>query len=81
MDNTTRNILIATAVLIIAGLVALFVALRGGSNNTAAVNDANLCPADTFICPDGSTVGRVAPSCQFATCTNVANSPAARYKD
>jgi hypothetical protein len=26
------------------------------------------CPADVMICPDGSGVGRVAPSCAFAPC-------------
>lgn len=26
------------------------------------------CTADAMICPDGSSVGRVAPNCQFAPC-------------
>lgn len=27
-----------------------------------------MCPMDAKICPDGSAVGRVAPSCEFAAC-------------
>lgn len=28
------------------------------------------CPADAKICPDGSSVGRVGPNCEFAACPN-----------
>jgi hypothetical protein len=28
----------------------------------------SMCPKDVMVCPDGSTVARVAPSCSFAVC-------------
>jgi hypothetical protein len=36
---------------------------------THATNmDATACPLDAKVCPDGSSVGRSGPSCQFAAC-------------
>ncbi|MFH1546239.1 MAG: hypothetical protein ABIE14_02595 [Patescibacteria group bacterium] len=31
---------------------------------------AVVCTEDAKVCPDGSTVGRVGPDCEFATCSN-----------
>lgn len=31
------------------------------------------CTADAMICPDGSSVGRTGPNCEFATCPYVAS--------
>ncbi|MEK6953383.1 MAG: eight-cysteine-cluster domain-containing protein [Candidatus Micrarchaeota archaeon] len=31
-------------------------------------NPPGVCTLDAMICPDGSAVGRVAPSCEFAPC-------------
>ena len=34
-------------------------------------NDAGtICQEDAKVCPDGSSVGRVAPNCEFAACPN-----------
>lgn len=33
------------------------------------------CPQDAKICPDDSTVGRVAPDCEFAPCPTTSPSP------
>ena len=35
------------------------------------VDEANLiaCPMDAKLCPDGTSVGRVGPNCEFAPCT------------
>ncbi len=30
--------------------------------------DAVACPMDAKVCPDGSSVGRVPPDCEFALC-------------
>ncbi len=37
-------------------------------NVEATTTEAWLCNGDGFICPDGSTVGRTGPTCQFAAC-------------
>jgi hypothetical protein len=34
----------------------------------SCTTDATFCTQDAFQCPDGSSVGRVPPSCQFAPC-------------
>ncbi len=39
---------------------------------TSAPNQA-ICTGEAKICPDGSTVGRVGPNCQFASCPGVNN--------
>ena len=31
------------------------------------------CPEDAKVCPDGSSVGRILPNCEFAPCPEVAN--------
>lgn len=36
-----------------------------------------ICTKEAFVCPDGSTVGRVGPRCQFATCPKAAHEPTA----
>ena len=35
---------------------------------TACIDEATVCTQDVKQCPDGSFVGRVAPSCDFAPC-------------
>ena len=30
--------------------------------------EANVCPEDAKLCPDGTSVGRVPPTCEFAAC-------------
>ncbi len=29
------------------------------------------CTADALLCPDGSSVGRIAPNCSFAPCPGI----------
>jgi hypothetical protein len=64
-----RNKQAVFTLFIIAGLVtAPFAAFA----ETRAVNPVDtggvMCTADAKICPDGSGVGRVPPSCEFAAC-------------
>jgi len=58
------------AIAMVAGLLHLF------TNEAVApvvdeVGDGVMCTADAMECPDGSYVGRVAPSCEFAACPEV----------
>ena len=32
------------------------------------------CPADAKVCPDGTSVGRSGPFCEFALCPSIATS-------
>lgn len=47
-------------------------------NNTCQTTTTS-CTADAKVCPDGSTVGRVAPSCNFAACPVVNQCPSGSY--
>lgn len=37
--------------------------------------DQVACTADAKLCPDGSAVGRVGPSCEFAPCPGTTGTP------
>lgn len=66
-----------------AWIVAPFLALSawfGGhaalSTTPPAHNQPVFCTMEAKICPDGSAVGRVPPSCDFAPCPAAPNKPA-----
>jgi len=40
----------------------------GTAGNGSGGSDDTICTMDVKLCPDGSSVGRVAPSCEFAPC-------------
>jgi hypothetical protein len=54
------------AVVVVAGLVTVYYKTDLMVNHNA--NHAMACTMEAKICPDGSTVGRVAPNCDFAPC-------------
>ncbi|PCC69560.1 hypothetical protein SAMN02745121_06367 [Nannocystis exedens] len=59
--NTARTLL-----LLAAGLVG---ACAGKSNPPAENPDGpKACTKEAKVCPDGSTVGRIGPNCEFAPC-------------
>lgn len=53
--------LLALLIIIIVASVLYFIS--GYSQNNAAV-----CTFEARICPDGSSVGRSGPNCEFAPC-------------
>ncbi len=60
---------ITTIKIISAG--ALVIALGGGLfyyHTQREENEPTVCTMEGKICPDGSTVGRTAPKCEFAAC-------------
>lgn len=70
-------ILIASLVVVLAAgaaLLSLYVS-QGSVSQTPSATTTNAttteawpCNADAKICPDGSSVGRTGPQCEFATC-------------
>ncbi len=44
---------------------------NGNQDNNPA-NGGSACPQDAKVCPDGSSVGRVGPNCEFAPCPTMA---------
>src|SRR5437868_5436048 len=66
-----RNKVIVFAVLALFATVGIFAVI---TQKPAAVKPV-LCAGDTQVCPDGTTVGRVAPRCEFSSCPVVVTPP------
>jgi plastocyanin len=50
-------------------------------NGNSSVDETNVaCTSDAKQCPDGSSVGRVAPNCEFAPCPNRSVADPAMHK-
>jgi hypothetical protein len=74
---STKQISILLIELIILGLIVFGV--RGGimrmnSAKTPTIPEGVACTMDAKMCPDGSYVGRIPPSCNFAACPVTATS-------
>lgn len=50
------------------------------SPETGAEDQMVMCPADVMQCPDGTYVGRTAPSCSFAPCTTTTVPPPTNWQ-
>lgn len=59
-----KQLLVGILLLVILGIAGFF--YRNAMERPGPVGGA--CPADAKLCPDGSSVGRVAPLCNFAEC-------------
>ncbi|MCK5095835.1 MAG: hypothetical protein KAR24_00615 [Candidatus Pacebacteria bacterium] len=57
-------ILVAVFLFLVVG-VTIFVENRDSDNK---IKEPVACTLDAKICPDGSSVGRIPPDCEFATC-------------
>jgi hypothetical protein len=63
-----RNILISLGSVLFI-LIALYVAYKIYEPGSLLRNDEQVfCTMEAKICPDGSSVGRVPPTCEFAAC-------------
>lgn len=58
-----KQLLFGIVLLVLIGIVGFFY-----RNAIEAPGPVTACPMDAKVCPDGSSVGRVAPLCQFAAC-------------
>lgn len=63
----TNLIVIGTVIFMILLAFLSTYLLRNGST-TEPVDGSWACTADAKLCPDGSSVGRTPPYCQFAPC-------------
>ena len=57
----------------IAFLIALvgFAWVEWAHHNTTPEKEPVACAMDALLCPDGSAIGRVGPSCEFAPCPDI----------
>ncbi len=60
-----KELLLGIAFIVLVGIAGL---LYRNATERAAAPLGIACSLDAKICPDGSTVGRVAPACDFAQC-------------
>lgn len=66
---------------IIGGFVILFIGLFGGyyltkssiSEKPISQPTGKACTQEAKICPDGSSVGRTSPNCEFSPCPEISN--------
>ncbi len=66
MKHNTNKLLFAVVVLIWAAIVVLM--FWPWITNRVSNQPVVLCTLEAKVCPDGSTVGRVPPQCNFASC-------------
>lgn len=76
LSRTTFFIILIAAIIIAAGYLRIRQMFVGTSVNTNNSNSA-ACTLEAKLCPDGTSVGRVPPKCEFAPCpTTNANATA-----
>jgi len=63
MRNSQKNLLIIF-------LICLIIFGFWGWRYSRIKNHLTVCTKEVKICPDGSTVGREGPNCEFAPCPN-----------
>lgn len=62
------------SVVVLILIIFIFVYIKYSKNNLAPLPKVTICTMDAKLCPDGSSVGRVGPSCDFASCPIVEKS-------
>lgn len=67
-------IIIVLLIMVIVGVAAYFLGVQQTMNGRSILpietipNNQTICTLEAKICPDGSSVGRVGPNCEFAEC-------------
>lgn len=72
-----RKWLILGTIIVVILLIGLATAYVLKINNT---NKETACSLEVKICPDGSSVGRTGPACEFASCPTPTPDPTADWK-
>jgi hypothetical protein len=73
-SKTEMNIILwGTAIVILFGMVSSAIIAQSQTSRLTNLQTYNFsgswaCTADTQTCPDGSSVGKVPPYCQFDSC-------------
>jgi hypothetical protein len=71
MKNEMKQLFLFIVLLIVFGVAGFLyrATLQAPTQGTNVVPGAVACTADAKVCPDGTSIGRSGPSCQFAACT------------
>lgn len=70
-------VLVIILIAFAAGIGGYFVYQNSRSKSTALSPDQIACTQDAKLCPDGSSVGRVGPNCEFSPCPSPQSSSSA----
>ncbi len=66
------SLMMVAIILVAIALLALVAYVLGmqflGQNNNVVIPTPQACTEEAKICPDGSSVGRTGPNCEFAQC-------------
>ena len=62
-------------IFILVGALVLAAALGGYYLRTSQDSTQKACTMEAKICPDGSSVGRAGPKCEFAPCPSISPNP------
>lgn len=71
-------IFIIIIVLVLGAGIWMMVSNRSSEDIIGGVGDG-ICPQDAKVCPDGSSVGRVGPSCEFEACPDIGSGQPDRF--
>jgi len=74
MKKINKKVLLLSAFAVFMAIVFIGGAVIAKSENS---NNGKFCTMDAKLCPDGSSVGRIGSSCEFAACPNSSASPSA----
>ena len=56
-------------IVLLVGLVGLVGCSKTGSSEAPELQEPVACTLEAKVCPDGSSVGRVPPNCEFEECS------------
>lgn len=68
MKADTNLIVVTTVFILLFGIISSYWA-SDSLSRSEPINGSWACTTDIRICPDGTTVGRTPPYCQFASCS------------
>ncbi len=68
MKTEMKNAFLWVVLLAILGIVGFMYRAALEAPKHATNSQGTVCAQDAHVCPDGTSVGRVAPSCEFAAC-------------
>src|SRR5512146_3130686 len=68
-----KDILVVGTIIIVLALMGVAQVVQTTIKNPGP--DGGVCTMDAKECPDGSYVGRVPPSCEFAACPGASSTP------
>lgn len=74
--RTTFSVILIAAIIIAAAYLRIRQVMVGTPNGNTNTVQTIACTLEAKLCPNGTTVGRVAPKCDFAPCPGAANANA-----